>query len=319
MEYLKRVLGIGVVYKDDKLKSMPSFINARYRMQKVRLDGKEAVFLYPKRDLDAVSAVKKHIAKIQNAEGVPVILVLDRLAYRQKEYLIRERIPFIVDGKQIYLPFLALYLQERCDGDRQTTEDMLPSAQLLMLYYIYNGCGELWASVASEKLGMTSTSISRASRQLEEMGLIHTHKQGVQKVISSGKEPEEMFLAARRYFRNPVKRTIYVPKAEMKGKLLISGYQALAEYSMLIPSEVSYMASDSISAWESVSSGKLQNPNDQCAVELWRYDPKKLSDGECVDRLSLAVSLKEDRDERIEEAVDEMLEQLWRDIDGKGN
>ena len=27
---------------------------------------------------------------------------------------------------------------------------------------------------------------------------------------------------------------------------------------------------------------KLQNSDVQCAVELWRYDPQKLTDGECV-------------------------------------
>lgn len=64
-----------------------------------------------------------------------------------------------------------------------------------------------------------------------------------------------------------------------------------------------------------VSSKQLQSSKDQYALELWRYDPKKLSDGEYVDRLSLAISLRDDRDERIEEAVEEMLEQVWRDID----
>lgn len=32
--------------------------------------------------------------------------------------------------------------------------------------------------------------------------------------------------------------------------------------------------------------------------------------------LSLALSLREDADERVEEAVEEMLNDLWRKIDG---
>ena len=35
-----------------------------------------------------------------------------------------------------------------------------------------------------------------------------------------------------------------------------------------------------------------------------------------VDELSLALSLREDADERVEEAVEEMLNNLWRKIDG---
>ena len=317
MEYLKHVLGIRVVYSDDEPKSMPGFICARYRVQRVKIDGKDAVFIYPRTELEPVSTLKKHVGRIQRTEGAPAVLVPDRLTYRQKEYLLRERIPFVVEGKQIYLPFLAVYLQERCDSEKPLTETMLPSAQLLLLYYIYHGCGELLTSEASRKLEFTSTSISRASRQLEEMGLIQMEKKGVQKVIFSGKTPEELFSVAKEHLSNPVKRTIYVSKSEVNKKLLFGGYSALSEYSMLNPPAVCTLAADSVTAWENLSSRKLQSSDEQYAVELWRYDTRKLAEGECVDRISLALALRGERDERVEEAVEEMLMQVWREIDGK--
>ncbi len=317
MEYLKHVLGIRVVYRDSPPKPEPNYINARYRLNLVTLDGKAAVFVYPKADLDSVSAIKKHLEKIEQTEQIPAILVPDYLTYRQKEYLLRDRIPFIVDGKQIYLPFLAVYLQERGDGEKQEIKTMLPSAQLLLLYYIYRGCGELLTSEASQKLGFTATSISRASRQLEAMGLIQTEKQGVQKVIKSPKTPEELFNAARNSMNNPVKRTIYVPKVEVKEKLLMSGYSALSEYSMINPPMLECFAAENVVVWEKSASSKLQNTEDQCAVELWRYDPKKLAENDCVDRLSLVLALSADKDERIEEAVEKMLTSVWEELDGK--
>ena len=64
---------------------------------------------------------------------------------------------------------------------------------------------------------------------------------------------------------------------------------------------------------------KLQSTDDQCAVELWRYDPRKLACGNCVDKLSLALALSADRDERIEEAVEEMLTSVWEELNGKRN
>lgn len=319
MEYLNHVLGIRIVYKGDVRKSLPNFICTRYQVQEVTLDGKNAVFVYPKKELEAINAIKKHMARIERTENAPAVLVPDQLTYRQKEYLLRDHIPFIVEGKQIYLPFMAVYLQERGDGEKQTAMAMIPSAQILLLYYIYHGCGELLTSDASQKLDFTATSISRASRQLAEMGLVQTEKRGVQKVIFSDKSPEELFMAAKSYMSNPIKRTVYVPKTEIKKELPVSGYSALSEYTMLNSPAVESRATVSIAEWERVASGRLQNSEDQCAVELWRYDPRKLSAGECVDRLSLALSLFEDRDERIEEAVEEMLEQVWRDIDGKRN
>ena len=79
------------------------------------------------------------------------------------------------------------------------------------------------------------------------------------------------------------------------------------------------MASDSVALWENFSSDKLQNAKEQYEIELWRYDPKRLSDGDCVDKLSLALSLNETGDERVEEAVEELLESVWEDIDGSRN
>ena len=63
----------------------------------------------------------------------------------------------------------------------------------------------------------------------------------------------------------------------------------------------------------------LQDSTEQVAVEMWRYDPRKLSTRNIVDELSLALALKKDVDERVEEAVEEMLNELWRKIDGYRN
>ena len=43
-------------------------------------------------------------------------------------------------------------------------------------------------------------------------------------------------------------------------------------------------------------------------IELWRYDPGPLSEDGVVDRLSLALSLKGDPDERVQSALHELLE-----------
>ena len=319
MEYLNRVLGVHVFYVEETVTSMPNFIHARYEIKKVTLDGKAAAFVYPKEELESVNVVKKHIDRISRAIGAPAVLVLDHLTYRQKEYLLRDRIPFVVDGKQIYLPFMAVYLQERGDGEQTEMTALLPSAQLLLLYYIYQGCGELMTSKAAEGLGFTATSISRASRQLEELGLIQMEKRGVQKVILTDKSPEELYDLAKGTLTSPVKRTIFVPKDEIGESLPLSGYSALSEYSMMNPPTIETRAAGSVTAWEKVSTSRMQNSEDQCAVELWRYDPRKLTDDGCVDRISLALALKDDRDERVEEALEEMLKQVWRDIDGKRN
>lgn len=135
MEYLYKVLGIKATVQRAEFDHLPNYIAVRYRLQKVSMDGQKVIFLYPKTELEQIEVLKKHIARIQKKENLPVVLVLNELSYRQKEYLLREKIPFIVDGKQIYLPFMSVYLQERCDAEKQPREDLLPSAQLLFIAF----------------------------------------------------------------------------------------------------------------------------------------------------------------------------------------
>lgn len=311
MEYLKKVLGIEVTYGNMGRKHFPNFISSRYHFQMVSLDGKRVVFIYPDTELEQIAILKKHISRIQEVVDLPCVLVIKELTYRQKEYLIREKIPFVVDGKQIYLPFMAVYLQEQCTGERVQHKGILPSAQMLLLYFIYKGAQEMSTSQAAKDLGLTPTSISRASKQLQEMGLVRIKKSGVQRILLSADSPQELFSKAKDKLLNPVKKRVYIPRELAGFDLLESGYSALSEYSMLNAPKVKCYATDSISQWKDVMTNRLQDSQTQVAVEMWRYDPGKLSDGNVVDELSLALAMKDDPDERVEEAVEEMIDKLW--------
>ena len=65
MEYLKRVLGIEVLYENKTLEHLPNFISTRYDSQKVSLSGHKAVFLYPKTELEQVETLKKHLERCE--------------------------------------------------------------------------------------------------------------------------------------------------------------------------------------------------------------------------------------------------------------
>ena len=58
MEYLNHVLGISTLYLPDTVKSLPNFIYARYKLKVVTLDGKKAVFIYAKEELESIKVIK---------------------------------------------------------------------------------------------------------------------------------------------------------------------------------------------------------------------------------------------------------------------
>ena len=88
---------------------------------------------------------------------------------------------------------------------------------------------------------------------------------------------------------------------------------------MLNAPNVRCCAAERISQWKDVMTNSLQDLQVQVAVEMWRYNRQKLPTRNIVDELSLALALREDADERVEEAVEEMLNELWRKIDGYRN
>jgi len=45
-------------------------------------------------------------------------------------------------------------------------------------------------------------------------------------------------------------------------------------------------------------------------IEVWSYAPSLFAKDKVVDRLSLYLSLKESRDERVEGAIEEMMKEL---------
>ena len=72
MEYLNKVRGVKVIYKDVGFKHLPNFIATRYRLQMMSMNEQKAVFLYPKTELEQIEILKKHIAWTQNNENLPI-------------------------------------------------------------------------------------------------------------------------------------------------------------------------------------------------------------------------------------------------------
>jgi len=99
-------------------------------------------------------------------------------------------------------------------------------------------------------------------------------------------------------------------KTEVKADFFIAGISALTKKSMLNPSEVSVYGTTTLPKSKSVVP-LLIDSEKQCAVELWRYNPTVLSGENCADALSLALSLREEKDERIQITTNEMLEKVW--------
>lgn len=70
---------------------------------------RRCIMIKPKEELGTVPALKKQIAKIKEADRVPVVLELRAVSSYRRESLIANNISFITE-KQIFLPFIGTML-----------------------------------------------------------------------------------------------------------------------------------------------------------------------------------------------------------------
>ena len=315
MEYLEKVFNLKIKYSEwDKTKHVPFYLLGLYQIKKAAFNNTQMLFLSPKYDLPALTAVKKHIERLQEIENLPVVLVLNNMDYKLRRYLLRADIPFIVNNTQIYLPFLGTLLTERYNGTAKVLKKLQPSAQQLLLYIIYYKKQQCSITEAALALEVSEMTISKAIRQLIQTQLFHIKKEGLKKLLVPDYDFKELYDKAQGYLINPVKKVVYIAKKTKKQNMPLAGYSALAERSMLAPPSVECYAAFK----EPPDSTYMLVTPQQCELEIWKYNPAIFAEHNLVDVLSLALQFTDTEDPRTEDAVETMLNKFWEEYYGTG-
>lgn len=317
MKYLTDTLNLKIEYQDWKnAVNLPYMITDRYHFKIALLDKKKVLFAYVNGETEPVSTIKKHFALISKSASLPIVLILNKCNARQRNALISAGIPFIVENKQIFLPFMGMLLQEKYDAGLNAETALMPSAQVLLFFYIYNKNKELLMNDAVESLGFSAMTITRAVKQLEANHLITTYKKGVSKIITSDYVGKDLYDKALAYLRSPIQKKGYVEKADIPKGLCKAGYYALSEYSMLNTPKLLSYATEKLKNYSIKIETQLSDVEFQQCIEIWSYDPLILAKDGCVDILSLHQSLKDDADERVQGELNEQLDKYWEEYDG---
>jgi phosphoribosylformylglycinamidine (FGAM) synthase PurS component len=209
---------------------------------------------------------------------------------------------------------------------RQKNETLLPSAQFLLIYHIIHRY-QKWKleehpfKEIAHKLGYTPMAITNAIDNLKYHELIDV-KGEKEKFIRFRNERNELWNIAyqQNLLVNPVIKTVYVDEKPKDHFLLQSNASALPEYTDLNPSRQEYFAIEKTVFYglqKSNALAKLNENEGRYALEVWKYNPLTLvdelqNDRAVVDPLSLYLSVKDSIDERIEMALEQILEKfIW--------
>lgn len=318
MDILTDLLGMSVCYtKWNKTKALPFYLTSGYEFQKAEIEGCFCIFLCPKGDeLPTLPALKKQILRIQKEEMLPVVLRVRTMSAFRRKNMIENKIPFVIEEKQAYLPFMGTFLQAKADAAVKNPEKFMVSSQVLFLMYMYQREEKLYLADAARMLPYSAMTITRAAKQLEESGLFAVKKEGVNKILLGKAPKKELYEEAFAYLNSPVMKKGFLLKEAVTDEMLMAGTTALAEKTILNGEILLEYATDKTLFSGNDLEKELVDPHKQAEVEVWKYPPQLFGRDGMVDTISLALSLKENKDERVETAVEEMMAQLWRNLDG---
>ena len=168
-------------------------------------------------------------------------------------------------------------------------------------------------SEVANKLNLTKTSITRATAQLEGMGLIRQMKSRTEIAIKRNYSRKEYYENAKAYLINPVQKEITIMRCEATFESFSAGETALSQESELNPPRIEeraiYKGEEVVDQLEIVDI-RLEDIDDCLKVQLWKYNPSYFAREGCVDPVSLACTFKGNEDERIEMSVEKLLEEL---------
>ena len=213
-----------------------------------------------------------------------------------------------------------LLANERIRKTKQA-KALTPVAQYLLLYHLQIESIEgLAARDIEDKMPYSYASITLGVTCLEDLGLCQKVPDGSKrKVIHFDKTGKELWEQAQPLLVNPVEERIYCDELLTEELFTTCGINALAHYTRLNPDPERTIMMTVKQLRDFRSSGLIVRPNEfdgNIIIEAWKYPPVTSigTKAEWVDRLSLAISLREDADPRVEGEVERLINDIeWKD------
>jgi hypothetical protein len=290
---------------------LPYMLVETYDFRKVMLGDTICLFAEPRNETPPVQTILRNIERIREVEALPIVLKLNGLSGERRKALISARIPFVAT-EQVYLPFMGAVLSERLYAEPKPREKLMPTTQLVFFAYLYQNSVKMYTRGLDKRLNISAMQVTRAVRQLHKLNLVDICKDGVQVVIQGKSNHRALFDFADPYLIDPVREIVYIPRDERSSVLPLAGLSALSEMSMLAPPTVPMLAhysrTDRINGMNA-----LTDREKEACVEVWKYPPTVLSVKPGVaDMLSVITSLRDEKDERVGQAIEETLRKQWR-------
>lgn len=298
-------------------KLLPFFLRSRYEFYEVRLLSVDCLLVVcPEGDLPTPLKLQKQRDLLRERWSGEVVFVVGSLPSHNRKRFISRQISFVVPDSLFSLPFLEADLGAKAPSVGKKLSKFSPSTQALFLYMLKTGVGKEWTATVLEKgLGYSRMTLSRVFRELETVGVAERQTVGRrEKVLVFSLAGRALWEKVLPYLSDPVKKRFWVVAPGMGDLGPLAGLTALADFSDLVPPANPVYAVGQ-EDWlrlkrerDFASLCRSEGDEDSSEIQIWSYPPGILAEGGAVDRLSLYLSLRDTGDERVERALEKMME-----------
>jgi hypothetical protein len=306
--YLRMTTGETTVVKplEDHIRmKIPIVVLGSFILCQAHLFQNNVIFAFNKVKEDLPpKQLRKLMLILGNRTGYIPIYVSDSIHSYNKLRLVKQRVNFIMPGNQMFIPSLLIDFKKQKTKDEDITKAIPPMAQVLLLYQLEVGhLSGLTIKDISNRFLLSYATVNRAFRWLLQHKLMaFSDKRTVSFPICG----RELWNKALPYLRSPLDKKIQTDAN--RPEYFISGINALSHYTMINEEGEQYFAVSKEKFRRLKATSNLDYGDS--ILEVWRYDPEYLSNKGIVDRLSLYLLLRENRDERIQIELENMINEV---------
>ncbi len=288
-----------------KLRNLPSIYQSLYDFEELDIFEKKFLVIEVKDKSLGPKDFKKHSKIFNNIINYQQIWYLKELHFNKVQRMIENELNFVIADKQIHLPAIGTSIKPGNEKVMVKTQLSGLSINMIIREILKRDLSGKSKVEMAEIFKVSKMTSGRAIESLIANDLCEEEKIGVAKYVRF-KERVELWRYLKENIKSPIKEFIFIDKIP-KG-LPYSGISALSKNSMLAEDKIEVYASEKKAFKKKFTNTKAVFEDfAKSKIELWNREAILVEDS-CINIIDIYLVNKENKDERVQIELEELLE-----------
>lgn len=302
----------------ERAQSLPLYLRERYRLRSLRIFGRKCLLALeaPEWEPGSPAEYAAHARTMQEKLGGPVAIVIPKIPSYARNRMVQAGVPFVVPGSQLFLPTMMVDLRERYSALTPALGKRLtPATQCILLFHLLQEPLEgVPLRGIAEKVGYSAMNLSRAKDELEAADLCQTGRKGRSVVLEFPERGAALWRKALPFLSSPIRKSHWVAWKHAGYPAISAGMTALSHRTMIEDDRIPTYALLQKNYRQNLERGLFHGcpgpAEADVQLEAWSYNPLLLGGAGGVDPLSLFLSLRQSADERVQQQLETLIEEV---------